>query len=224
MFNPEKLLGGLLRGGLGGSGLGNKAALGMGVLGVAMAAAEHFMNKSESGGATAPPSPGRPMAPPPPGPGMAPPVPPGGAGMAPPPPPPGAAVAPPPPGSPVAPQPATQAENAAVVLIKAMIAAAAADGTIDADERSRIVGKLEAVGLSSEERAFIGTELLAPASAAAIAGQVKSPEMAEQVYAASLMAITVDTEAENNYLDELAGLMGLSPDVKARLHQELGGA
>ena len=224
MFNPEKLLGGLLRGGLGGgSGLGNKAALGMGILGVAVAAAEHFMNKSETGGGAAPPPPGPGAASPPPGPGAAPPPPPGGTGMAPPPPPPGSAAAPPPPGAPQTP-PATQAENDAVLLIKAMIAAAAADGNIDADERSRIVGKLEAVGLSSEERAFIGAELLAPANASAIAGQVKSPEMAEQIYAASLMAITVDTEAEKNYLAELAGLMGLAPEVTARLNQELGGA
>ena len=208
----------------GGTGLGGKAALGMGVLGVAMAAAEHFMNKPAAGGTTAPPPPGRPAAPPPGGPGMAPPPPPGGAGMAPPPPPPGAAAAPPPPGSPPVPQVESRAASDAVLLIKAMIAAAAADGTIDADERSRIVGKLEAVGLSGEERAFIGNELLAPANAATIAGQVRTPEMAEQVYAASLMAITVDTEAEEAYLAELAGLMGLAPEVTARLNQELGGA
>ena len=39
------------------------------------------------------------------------------------------------------------------------------------------------------------------------------PDLAAQVYSASLMAVTVDTEAERRYLDKLAKSMGLSQSV-----------
>ena len=97
MFNPEKLLGGLLmggsrrRGGLG-SMLSGGAALGL--AGVAMEAVEHFMNKPKTTGSGQPPpgpAPGHTLLPPkpPPAPGVpsAPPPPPGGTASAPPPPP-----------------------------------------------------------------------------------------------------------------------------------------
>ena len=51
----------------------------------------------------------------------------------------------------------------AVLLIRAMIAAANADGVIDGDERRRILERLEVVGLDEEEKAFIAQELLSPA-------------------------------------------------------------
>ena len=97
MFNPEKMLGSLLMGGvrrkrgLGGL-LSGGAALGL--VGVAMEAAEHFMNTS-----------GKPGGPPPAMPPGAPQAPPRGAGApgaAPPPPPPGQASATPPAAAPEA--------------------------------------------------------------------------------------------------------------------------
>ena len=39
------------------------------------------------------------------------------------------------------------------------------------------------------------------------------PELAAQVYSASLMAIDVDTDAEKKYLAKLAGAMGLNQNV-----------
>jgi uncharacterized membrane protein YebE (DUF533 family) len=52
--------------------------------------------------------------------------------------------------------------------------------------------------------------------------QVSSPELAVQVYAASLLAIEVDTAAERSYLRDLAGRLGLDANVSARIHQALG--
>lgn len=80
MFNPERLLGQLLQSGLGGGlgrsrrrrrggsilsgmSMGTKAQVGMGLLGVAIAAYEHFKNENES---SARPGPRRPSTPPPP--------------------------------------------------------------------------------------------------------------------------------------------------------------
>ena len=207
MFNPEKLLGGLIRsstrgsrGGLGGLMSGGAA---LGVLGVAMEAVEHYMNKSQGAGPL-PQTPGTP----PPMPGSAPPSPPvmERASAAPPPPPmPGKPASVPPP--PVADDPAGNPE--AVILIQAMIAAANADGVIDQAERDNILKRLQAVDLSPEEHAFVVQELLSPADLETIVGHVNRPELARQVYTVSLMAIEVDTEKERQYMSTLASRLGL---------------
>ena len=45
-----------------------------------------------------------------------------------------------------------------------MIAAAAADGTVDADERERIMGGLERIGIDSEAAQFLDADFARPAS------------------------------------------------------------
>lgn len=196
MFNPEKMLGSLLMGGvrrkrgLGGL-LSGGAALGL--AGVAMEAAEHFMNSAKQKGSAPPP------------------VPPGGQGAPPPSQPPG-----PPPGAPSMPPPSAEQ---AVLLIRAMIAAAKADGVIDAEERQRILTKLDAAQLSPEERSFMEAELTRPRSVEAIAAEVQGPELARQVYLVSLLAVEVDTPEERNYLETLAGLLGLDAAAVTTLNK-----
>jgi len=217
MFNAEKLLGGLIRsstrgsrGGLGGLVSGGVA---MGAIGVAMEAVEHFMNKPQGTGAPAQ-APGGP----PPAPGSAPPPPPtsGAPSAAPPPPPmPGPSV-------PTAPPPAESEDNAdAVLLIRAMIAAANADGVIDESEREAILGRLRTVDLSPEEQAFITQELFSPADLETIVERVNSVALGRQVYAVSLMAIEVDTEKERQYMDTLANRLGLDQAAVAAITRSL---
>ena len=52
--------------------------------------------------------------------------------------------------------------------------------------------------------------------------RVPSEELAVQLYAASLLAIEVDTEAELQYLRRLAHGLGLEASVVPRVHQCLG--
>jgi uncharacterized membrane protein YebE (DUF533 family) len=103
-----------------------------------------------------------------------------------------------------------------------MIAAANADGMIDAEERRRILERLEVLGLDDEEKAFIVQELLGPADLEGIVEVVKSPAMAEQVYAVSLAAISVDTEAERSYMDRLAQRLGMSEAAAAKIREAVG--
>jgi uncharacterized membrane protein YebE (DUF533 family) len=213
MFNPEKILGGMLRSSSRGGMLGRtgKGAIGLGLLGVALAAVEHFMEKSAATqpGATPPVPPGSIPPNPPPAPGAA----------VPPPPPPGASAT-------IPPVPTPSAKdgpgNEAVLLIRAMIAAASADGNIDQKERHQILEKLGAVELTPEEHGFIARELLSPCGLEVILRAVKTPEMAKQVYAVSLMAIEVDTEAERDYVRQLAQGLGLDPVTLQGIHKELG--
>ena len=212
MFNPEKLLGGLLMGGSRRrSGLGSLISSGaaLGLAGVAMEAMEHFMDKSRTSASGPPPSGPPPIqtsAPsqPPPAPGVSTPQPPPGATVA--------APTPPLPSTSIDPESidATESGQEAVLLIRAMIAAANADGVIDEDERNRILKKLETVDLSDQEHSFIVKELMSPAGLEDIVSQVKSPETAKKVYTVSLLAIEVDTDAERAYMNTLAQRIGLT--------------
>jgi len=226
MFNPEqllgKLLGGSMSGGLGGkkrrkggSMLGNmstgtKAQLGIGLLGVAMAAWDHY--KTQPGAAASagmPPTPGtataRPTAP-----------------LQMPPPPPGA------PGSmqalpaaPVASAARDQRTHDMVLLIQAMVAAAAADGHIDDIERGQIIQRATDAQLDAETQAFLRAELDAPKSLAAIVSAAR-PELGIDIYAASCVAISLDTEAERVYLDTLAMRLNLGADTRQTIHAQVG--
>ena len=48
------------------------------------------------------------------------------------------------------------------------------------------------------------------------------PELGAQLYAASLLAVEVDTPAEQAYMDQLAQGLGLVPEVTQRLEAMVG--
>jgi uncharacterized membrane protein YebE (DUF533 family) len=224
MFNPEKLLGGLLMGGSRRrSGLGSLISSGaaLGLAGVAMEAVGHFMEKSKTSTSGLPPSSPPPIqttAPsqPQPAPGVStPPPPPGATHSAPPPPPPSASI-----GSESV--DTGKADQESVLMIRATIAAANADGVIDEEERNRILKKLEAVDLSDQEHSFIVKELLSPAGMEDIVSQVKTPDMAKKVYTVSLLTIEVDTDAERTYMNTLAQKLSLIESDLNDIYRTLG--
>ncbi len=97
----------------------------------------------------------------------------------------------------------------ALLLAKAMIAAAKADGTIDEDERLNILNGLAEAGVSPSARSWVEEQMAAPSDIDALVAEVGDPQLASEVFTASLMAITVDTDAERNYLAALAERLGL---------------
>lgn len=122
-------------------------------------------------------------------------------------------------------QPATAAQAAsdAEIILTAMIDAAKADGQVDADELNRITGRIQSTGVGQEGMNYIIAQLQAPmATNKIIAATRGKPELAAEVYSASLMAIDVDTAAERNYLDNLARAMGLSQAVVNNIEQLVG--
>lgn len=184
----------------------NKAAIGMGLLGLAVGAFEHFTQKNPPGtvvpaGGTAPGG-YTPVAPKPQAPHPA-------VNWTPPP----------------LPRPAAQRAEAsnpdAILLVRAMIAAANADHAIDIQERQRILERVTASGLEAEEVAFVEGELANPLELRSLAEQATSPEVAEQVYAASVLAIEVDSEAERNYLQRLATALKLDASVTEKWKSQL---
>jgi uncharacterized membrane protein YebE (DUF533 family) len=127
----------------------------------------------------------------------------------------------PPQGSPLAPDTESGEEELSRVFIRAMIAAAKADGHIDAAEEAAIGGELQKLPLEEADRAFVMAEVQAPLDIDRVARGADSPELAAAVYTASLLAITVDTDAERSYLAALAERLRLDPGLVSTLHAKV---
>jgi len=116
------------------------------------------------------------------------------------------------------------ADAVALSIVSAMIAAAKADGTIDAEEKQKILGKLSEGGLTAEERDFLNREMAGPLDINKVVDSATGPEHAIQLYAASLLAINPDHPAERGYLDMLAARLGLDANLKTSIEQAVAGA
>lgn len=114
---------------------------------------------------------------------------------------------------------AAMAEDNARLMIRAMIQAAKSDGEIDAAEREAILSHLE--DASDAEIAFVKAELAAPVDVTSLAQDTGETAKA-QVYSAALMPITVNTEAEKQYLNGLASALGLNAEKVAEIHTAMG--
>lgn len=107
-------------------------------------------------------------------------------------------------------------------LVRAMISAAKADGRIDAEEKDAIFERLKIMPLSAEEKAWVFDELSTPLDINAVVSRADTPEHAAEIYAASLVAITADTPAEQAYLEALAAKLRLDPALVAEIHKAAG--
>ncbi len=209
MFDVQKLLGQMLSGGMGGSrgkrkassfgipGVSN-AQLGVGAIGLAIAAWEHFKTKPDAAASN---SVGAPMPT-----SLPPPLPP---------------TLPPPMPRALPASPAVDGVSDSVHLIRSMIAAANADRQIDAEERAAILERAMEAGLDGATQQYLMSELRAPASLEQIVNATK-PELRLETFAAALIAIKLDTDAERDYLDRLAAGLGLTAQDRQLINEQLG--
>lgn len=118
--------------------------------------------------------------------------------------------------------PAARAERdgMSLAILRAMISAAKADGHIDAEEHRRIFAKLDELDLGTEEKAFIIDELRRPLDIDAVVKAAVTPELAVEIYAASVLAIDPDDPAEQAYLAMLASRLKLDPGLRAAVETE----
>lgn len=100
----------------------------------------------------------------------------------------------------------------ALTLVRAMIAAARADGHIDDDERSRISDRLKVAGIGAEAQRFLEQELRNPVDLDELVASAKTDAQRVELYTASRLTIEPETRAERGYLDMLAGRLRL-PDA-----------
>jgi uncharacterized membrane protein YebE (DUF533 family) len=129
-----------------------------------------------------------------------------------------AQLPPPPSNSPFMPQGA-EADQRARLLVTAMISAAKADGYIDPAEQNAIFARLDSIALDAESKAYVMDQLRAPLDLDGIVKAAGRPEVATEVYAASLLAIDPDHPAEKAYLQMLAARLGLAEDLVQEIHR-----
>ncbi len=110
-------------------------------------------------------------------------------------------------------------EDTAEILLRAMVAAAYADGEMTADERAMIVGQLDAMGLGQAEKSYLDGVLAAPVSMKIIAASCTTEEMKAQAYIAAQLGMNVDTAAEVKFLRDFAQALGLDGQLVAHLDQ-----
>jgi uncharacterized membrane protein YebE (DUF533 family) len=109
------------------------------------------------------------------------------------------------------------------LVLRAMVNAAKADGTIDSLEIERLMGKVRESGADAEAQQFLQNAMGKPMETDELIAAARGrPELAAQLYAASLLAIEVDTPAEKEYLESLAEGLGLEPAVTGSLRQAVG--
>ncbi|GGG36655.1 tellurite resistance TerB family protein [Chelatococcus composti] len=108
-------------------------------------------------------------------------------------------------------------QDTALVLLRAMIAAAAADGHIDTQERGRIIGGLKQAGFDIEATQFLDSEFANPASITTLASAARTPELASEIYTAARLAIEPDTPEEKAFLAQLGDALGLDRALIAHI-------
>ena len=104
-----------------------------------------------------------------------------------------------------------------MLMVRAMIAAASADGVVDNAERSHIVGGLEKAGLDVAAAKFLDEEFAKPMSVEALVTSVSTPAIATQVYSAARLAVNPDNPAERRFLEQLAAGLKLEPGLVAHV-------
>ena len=99
-----------------------------------------------------------------------------------------------------------------LAIVRAMIAAAKADGHIDDEEKKKVGDRLALAGLGPEAETFLREELEKPLDLDELVSLARTEAQRVELYTASRLTIEPDSRAERGYLDLLAGRLQL-PDA-----------
>ncbi|QJD59910.1 tellurite resistance TerB family protein [Pseudomonas sp. gcc21] len=116
--------------------------------------------------------------------------------------------------------PPPQVEEHSQAILRAVIGAAKADGHVDDRERELIEGEINKLTEDRELQSWFDQELRRPLDPAEIARAASTPEMAAEMYLASLLMVDEENYMERAYLDELARQLKLDPELKTELERQ----
>jgi uncharacterized membrane protein YebE (DUF533 family) len=120
--------------------------------------------------------------------------------------------------------PAPQLEQHSRAMLKAMIAAAKSDGHLDERERELVNAELARLQADPGTRQWVQAEIARPIDPADVAAAATTPELAAEVYLASVLVVDETTTMERAYLDELARRLDLAPALRADLEARAAAA
>lgn len=107
------------------------------------------------------------------------------------------------------------------LILKAMVAAAKADGHVDQQEMQRIEAAVKEAGADTQLQTLLHSELNKPLDPAEVARLAQTPQQASEIYLASLIVVDEQNFMEKVYLQELAKQLQLPADVTYQLEQQL---
>ncbi len=114
-----------------------------------------------------------------------------------------------------------ESERHAQLVMTAMAFAAHCDGHVDEQERQNMHDVAEGLGLGSDMAGQLEILMAAPVNPAIIAGLVRTPEEARDVYRLSCMIAHVDLPEERKYMDSLATAIGIPPAEQQAIEREI---
>ncbi|WP_339079784.1 tellurite resistance TerB family protein [Pseudomonas sp. TMP9] len=117
--------------------------------------------------------------------------------------------------------PAPQVELHSQAILKALVGAAKADGHVDDRERQLIEGEISKLTHDVELQHWLQAELNKPLDPAEIARAASTPEMAAEMYVASVLMVDEEHFMERAYLEELARQLKLDPALKTELETQV---
>ncbi|MDC0687627.1 tellurite resistance TerB family protein [Mitsuaria sp. RG] len=117
-----------------------------------------------------------------------------------------------------------EAEDHSHAILRALIAAAKADGRIDPQEEQLIYAEIKRHTSDPQLQQWLDEEVSKPLDAAEVAQSAQDPGMAAEMYLASVMLVDDQQDAERAYLDELASALGIDPTLQVHLEQQAKGA
>lgn len=117
-----------------------------------------------------------------------------------------------------------EAEEHSHAILRALIAAAKADGRIDEQEKQLIGAEIGRHTDDPQLQQWLDEEVARPLDAADVARSAAGePGMAAEMYLASVMLVDDQQDAERNYLDELAAALQIDPELQLHLEQQAKG-
>ncbi|MGQ0529486.1 MAG: tellurite resistance TerB family protein [Panacagrimonas sp.] len=119
--------------------------------------------------------------------------------------------------------PAPEVELHSRAILQALVASAKSDGHIDERERGLIHNELGRLASDAETSRWLEAELAKPLDPAEVARAASTPEMAAEMYLASLIAADQQSFMERAYLDELARQLNLAPGLREQLERQSRG-
>ena len=116
-----------------------------------------------------------------------------------------------------------EVEDHSHAVLRALIAAAKADGRIDDTEKQMISTEIGRHTDDPQLQQWLDDEMARPLDAADVARSATDPAIAAEMYLASVMLVDDQQDAERSYLDELAAALKIDPELQVHLEQQAKG-
>jgi uncharacterized membrane protein YebE (DUF533 family) len=117
-----------------------------------------------------------------------------------------------------------EAEEHSHAILRALIAAAKADGRIDDAEKQVISTEIGRHTDDPQLQQWLDDEVAKPLDPNEVAQSATDPGIASEMYLASVMLVDDQQDAERNYLDQLAAALQIDPELQVHLEQQAKGA